>query len=89
MRKSYIVDGMLSGTGIRDAVEGGYVQLRISPALSNKLAAWLLKYEEAHFHQLATMSRMPIWIEKGCKSRKRYRLSYQTRASNISQTQSS
>jgi len=54
MRKSYIVDGMLSGTGIRDAIEGGYIEpqhLQVSTVLSKRIAQWLSKYEQAHFHQ--------------------------------------
>jgi hypothetical protein len=47
-----LVDGMLSGTGIRDALEGGYLQpreLNLSPAFSNALASWVLRYAEMHY----------------------------------------
>lgn len=52
--RNLIVDGMLSGTGIRDSVEGGYVELReldLSPELVRDIARWLDAYEDAHFHQ--------------------------------------
>jgi hypothetical protein len=45
---------MLSGTGVRDAVEGGYVahdELGLSPALSDRIARWIAKYEESHYRQ--------------------------------------
>jgi hypothetical protein len=48
------VDGMLSGTGVRDAVEGGYVEheeLELSPELSDKISRWLVKYENCHYQQ--------------------------------------
>lgn len=48
----YLLDGMLSGTGIRDAVNGGYVapvDLRLSKALRTKVADWQRQYEDAHF----------------------------------------
>jgi hypothetical protein len=51
-----IVDGMLSGTGLRDAVEGGYVDpaaLGLSDALRLRLTRWLQVYEDAHFRQYA------------------------------------
>ena len=52
--RSLIVDGMLSGTGIRDAKAGGYVdpnELGLSPNLANRIAEWLLEYENAHYYQ--------------------------------------
>lgn len=52
--KYLIVDGMLSGTGIRDATEGGYLSpedLGVSSDLSQKISRWLACYEEAHFDQ--------------------------------------
>jgi hypothetical protein len=51
---SLIVDGMLSGTGIRDANEGGYVEpndIGISVSLCAEITDWLERYENAHFHQ--------------------------------------
>ena len=45
---------MLSGTGVRDAVEGGYVEhqeLGLSPAISDRLSRWLAEYENCHYRQ--------------------------------------
>ncbi len=49
-----IVDGMLSGTGVRDALNGGYVHLsdlKIPPSLIREINKWLSDYEMAHFLQ--------------------------------------
>lgn len=49
-----IIDGMLSGTGIRDAIEGGYVTplaLGVSSGFTRDLADWLGRYEDAHYDQ--------------------------------------
>lgn len=48
------VDGMFSGTGIRDSIEGGYLkpdQLGLTGHLVNKITNWLNSYEEAHYMQ--------------------------------------
>jgi hypothetical protein len=42
---------MLSGTGIRDAVNGGYIELEtlsISEELRAQMKLWLKEYEELH-----------------------------------------
>jgi len=52
MATKFLIDGMLSGTGVRDAIEGGYVEpvkLGLSAELVRDLAIWQAKYEEAHF----------------------------------------
>ena len=49
-----IVDAMLSGTGVRDAVSGGYVEiaeLGLSPNVVGVIASWLARYETAHYRQ--------------------------------------
>jgi hypothetical protein len=48
----YLLDGMLSGTGVRDAISGGYVapsDLGLSTALQTNIAEWQRDYEDAHF----------------------------------------
>lgn len=48
------VDGMLSGTGVRNAVSGGYVDphdVGLSAGLVGRIEKWLLEYEAAHYHQ--------------------------------------
>lgn len=52
MTTDLLIDGMLSGTGVRDAVGGGYVALDaigLSGQLAADIAAWQKKYEEVHF----------------------------------------
>ncbi|WP_093014363.1 hypothetical protein [Sphingobium sp. YR768] len=47
-----LIDGMLSGTGIRDKMEGGYIEpsdIGLSPTVCSDLAEWLLRYEDAHY----------------------------------------
>ena len=52
MTTELLIDGMLSGTGVRDAREGGYVKplsLGLSASLAADLGDWQNRYEEAHF----------------------------------------
>ncbi len=52
--KYLTVDGMFSGTGVRDSVEGGYLNLQkleLSGQLIARISAWLSDYEDAHFMQ--------------------------------------
>lgn len=49
-----IVDGMLSGTGIRNGDQGGYIMpsdLGVSLELASRISEWLERYENAHFFQ--------------------------------------
>jgi hypothetical protein len=51
-----IVDGMLSGTGVRDAVAGGHLapaELGLSEPLANAISQWVARYENAHYFQFA------------------------------------
>lgn len=50
--KYLTVDGMLSGTGIRDSVEGGYIDLQklgLPVTLVERIEKWVRRYEEAHY----------------------------------------
>lgn len=52
MTPDLLIDGMLSGTGVRDAAAGGYVApdaIGLSPQLVADITAWQRRYEEAHF----------------------------------------
>jgi hypothetical protein len=47
-----IIDGMLSGTGVRDGSAGGYLDPRsvgLSADLMKRIASWLTAYENAHY----------------------------------------
>lgn len=49
--KYLTVDGMMSGTGIRDTVDGGYIspeELGLSTELCKKISKWVCRYERAH-----------------------------------------
>ena len=50
----WIIDGMLSGTGVRDGIAGGYLdlsELGISGELGDRLSRWVAEYENAHYYQ--------------------------------------
>ena len=52
MATEFVIDGMLSGTGVRDAINGGYIDpkiLGLSAGLADRLSSWQARYEEAHF----------------------------------------
>lgn len=71
-----IVDGMLSGTGIRDAVEGGYVepeQLGISQSLKNDINIWVARYENAHYAQFKDLEEVNALDTEGVSLCKRLR----------------
>ena len=62
------VDGMLSGTGIRDSVEGGYLEpseLCVSDELSKRFSLWLRAYEDAHFAQFVDKKQNAKLDEEG------------------------
>ena|SRR6266545_5957974 len=48
------VDGMLSGTGIRDSLIGKYLdpnEVGFSPELVRRIEKWVTDYETAHYRQ--------------------------------------
>ncbi|MCK1511970.1 hypothetical protein IVB22_05195 [Bradyrhizobium sp. 190] len=48
------IDGMLSGTGIRDSLTGEYLDLNevgLSPELVRRIEKWVIDYETAHYGQ--------------------------------------
>lgn len=52
MTVDFLIDGMLSGTGVRDVASGGYVPpdaIGLSAQLAADISAWQRRYEEAHF----------------------------------------
>ena len=63
-----IVDGMMSGTGIRDAVEGGYVDpvdLGVSANLADRILRWLRDYENARYFQYQDENRVAALDAQG------------------------
>lgn len=52
--KHLLIDGMFGGTGVRDEIEGGYLNLfslGISLTLQTDIENWLQRYAEEHFFQ--------------------------------------
>lgn len=52
MALDFLIDGMLSGTGVRNATHGGYVEpasVGMSASLASDVELWQQKYEDAHF----------------------------------------
>lgn len=63
-----IVDGMLSGTGIRNAVEGGYVDLHelgLSSELIKDFSLWLSRYEDVHYAQFEDKQEIAVLDSQG------------------------
>jgi hypothetical protein len=53
MTRYLIIDGMLHGTGIRDAVAGEYIpldELNLDDSLQNRIENWLSQYETEHYN---------------------------------------
>jgi len=51
-----VIDGELSGTGIRDKYNGGYispVDIGLNNTITNWISEWLLRYENAHYNEFA------------------------------------
>lgn len=80
-----IVDGMLSGTGIRDAVKGGYRSLEtleLPEAIRSKIVSWLREYENAFYYnfsdkeECARLDREGIEITKALQALGRWNVSY-------------
>ena len=66
--KQFLVDGMLSGTGIRNATEGGYIkpsELGISHGLSERISVWLSGYADLHYGQYKDDSQRKILDVEG------------------------
>jgi hypothetical protein len=69
-----IVDGMLSGTGVRDAVSGGYVdlaELGLSPNTMKVIASWLARYEAVHYQHFNDLQEIKALDDVGLELRNR------------------
>jgi hypothetical protein len=65
-----IVDGMLSGTGIRDGNNGGYIDpsaIGVSFELRARITEWLEGYEQAHFFQFENTEENEVLDKNGIK----------------------
>ena len=52
MNTDLLIDGMLSGTGVRDALYSGYLDpeaIGLSSRLASDIADWQRRYEVCHF----------------------------------------
>ena len=62
------VDGMMSGTGVRDTIAGGYVepsQLGLTAAVANKISTWVREYTEAHYNEYTDGEQVRRLDEEG------------------------
>ena len=70
MAAEFLIDGMMSGTGIRDAINGGYVEpsdLGLSSELTGDIERWVEEYRMAHMqghpdHDVAELDRVGLSI---------------------------
>ena len=65
-----LIDGMLSGTGVRDVVNGGYIapeELGLSTELQEFIAIWLEAYNREFFGQYKNKDRVTLLDEEGVK----------------------
>jgi hypothetical protein len=59
--RHFIVDGMLSGTGVRDGINGGYIEiddLALPEKLSRRIQKWHSAYEKLHFRNYKDHSQI-------------------------------
>lgn len=59
--KYLVVDACLSGTGIRDKYNGGYLdtkELGLSAKTTNRIEQWLSNYAEEHFNGFSDASNI-------------------------------
>lgn len=74
---SLLIDGMLLGTGVRDAANGGYVdphEVGLSDGLGRRIGAWLAAYEDAHFHQYDDKAKIEALDREGLEIARAVRL---------------
>ena len=74
--KYLIIDGMAFGTGVRNGVEGGFIDIEefdISETLSKKLKQWLLEYEDEHYNGYADPININKLDNKGIEIAKLFR----------------
>lgn len=60
----------MSGTGIRDSVEGGYLEPRelgVSCELAEEISSWLKGYEDAHYDQYQDQAMVAALDDEGLR----------------------
>lgn len=70
MLRYLIVDGMFHGTGLRDAVEGGFIEpnlLGLPTEFVLQLESWLKKYENEHVNGFRDLEAVRRLDESGLK----------------------
>lgn len=75
--KYLIIDGMVSGTGVRDVVNGGYLStdtLGISEELSEKIKVWQNEYEDEHYNSYSNVGNVRRLDELGISIAKQLQL---------------
>ena len=85
-----IVDGMLSGTGVRDAIEGGYLDLHelgLSSDFIKDILLWVRRYEDAHYAQFDDKQEVTVLDSQGLALCKGLEKNFRNRRLNISQAQ--
>lgn len=66
--KYLVIDASLSGTGIRDKYEGGYISpedLELSCETIDKLKQWLSKYDSEHYNGFPNESLIDALDKEG------------------------
>ena len=66
--KYLTVDGMLGGAGVRDQIEGGYIDpedLNLSSELIEVIRNWVTRYETAHYRQFSDQQEVTKLDEEG------------------------
>lgn len=64
------IDGMLSGTGIRDLERGGYVDpsaLGLPRDLSEMIAQWVERYADQHYNQFKDLTAVESLDAEGLR----------------------
>ena len=75
--KNLIVDGMLSGTGIRDGIAGGYVspdEIIKNEELKTDINGWRDRYAEEHYFQFENREAIKKLDAEGIELAKRISL---------------
>lgn len=76
-KRKIVIDGMLSGTGIRDLDQGGYLSpedLDLGDDFTSDLATWLRAYENLHYFNLQDATEVGELDRQGLELTRRLRV---------------